>query len=441
MRRLPSLLLLAPSIALLAIVVIVIAAVAAGTQGPFMAAMLQGEAQKQQKAAGPILHDGDLRLELVAQGLEFPTSMAFVAGDTLLVLQKNDGRVMMMLDSDDDGSDGTDSRFKEILRLDVANGAEQGLLGIASIDDEVFLYLTEEEGKEPLRNRVYKYDWNGSALANPEMILDLPAEPGPYHNGGKMAIGPASDGRRLYAVIGDTGAGGGVLDNQKEGGSSRPPDDKSVVFRVDRETGEAPHGDGGPFPDFPRYFAYGIRNSFGMDFDPVTGTLWMTENGPDRYDEINVVRSGFNSGWHLVSGPIARSNATAADLVMLGPAAYYGDPVFSWERPVGVTDIEFFSSGKLGPKYENNVFVGDINNGNLYFFTVNATRTGLALEEKGGLADGVADADDGNGGTEDLSYVLAGAGFGRITDIETGPADGYLYILTYEDGKVYRVRR
>ena len=44
------------------------------------------------------------------------------------------------------------------------------------------------------------------------------------------------------------------------------------------------------------YYAYGIRNSFGMDFDPVTGKLWDTENGPDYGDEINLVEPGFNSG-------------------------------------------------------------------------------------------------------------------------------------------------
>ena len=53
-----------------------------------------------------------------------------------------------------------------------------------------------------------------------------------------------------------------------------------------------------------KYFAYGIRNSFGLDFDPITGKLWDTENGEDVYDEINLVEAGFNSGWKAVIGPI-----------------------------------------------------------------------------------------------------------------------------------------
>jgi aldose sugar dehydrogenase len=139
-----------------------------------------------------------------------------------------------------------------------------------------------------------------------------------------------------------------------------------------------------------RYYAYGIRNSFGMDFDPVTGKLWMTENGPENYDEINVVEPGFNSGWHKVMGPISRTNATVGDLVTLN-GSRYADPVFSWYATIGVTDIEFFDSSMLGEKYARNIFLGDINSGNLYFFKVNQGRDGLELNSSG-LSDRVADS-------------------------------------------------
>ena len=50
------------------------------------------------------------------------------------------------------------------------------------------------------------------------------------------------------------------------------------------------------------HYAYGIRNSFGFDFDPVTGNIWDTENGADYKDELNLVMPGFNSGWSQVMG-------------------------------------------------------------------------------------------------------------------------------------------
>jgi glucose/arabinose dehydrogenase len=339
------------------------------------------------------------------------------------------------------------------IQVDVATGPEQGLLGIAiwngsnETTPAVFLYLTEENHDNKPRNLVYKYlyDEDEKTLENKTVILDLPGEPGPFHNGGKISIGP-SDGY-IYAVVGDVSSGGGMLDNQMPG---RPPDDKSVILRVDRDTG-APAQDnpfynnnymgGGNTERLQRYYAYGIRNSFGMDFEPVTGKLWITENGEHAYDEINIVEPGFNSGWHKIMGPIARTNMTVQKDLVIFDGAKYQDPVFSWYAPVGVTDIEFFNSTKLGDKYDGNLFVGDINNGNLYFFEVNEDRTGLTFHDPRLLdlvADPVKEEEEEDSADSELSSIIFGEGFGRITDIETGP-DGLLYILTYEDGKIYRI--
>ncbi|MDQ3961192.1 MAG: PQQ-dependent sugar dehydrogenase [Thermoproteota archaeon] len=102
----------------------------------------------------------------------------------------------------------------------------------------------------------------------------------------------------------------------------------------------------------------------------MSGLLWDTENGDDSYDEINIVYPGFNSGWNQIMGPISHSDIEQSDLVeelVVFEGSKYADPVFSWEEQVGVTDLEFLNSTALGPKYAYNLFVGDINNGNLYF--------------------------------------------------------------------------
>ena len=184
-----------------------------------------------------------------------------------------------------------------------------------------------------------------------------------------------------------------------------------------------------------RYYAYGIRNSFGIPIDPVTGNLWETENGEDAYDEINLVKPGFNSGWDKVMGPISRnSGVTVNDLVnFLG--SHYAEPVFSWLTPVAVTAIEFLKSSKIGTNYHNNIFVGDYNNGNMYFFKVNRDRTGIEFDTKqqsAGLSDLVVD------NKNELNAVKFGIGFKGITYIKTGP-DGLLYVLSFDDGNVYRI--
>lgn len=385
--------------------------------------------------SGPVLHDDMLALELVVEGLDLPTSMRFLDDGTILVLEKNNGQVRVV-------SDGK-LLDEPAIDVEVATAVEQGLLGIAiwngENDTSVFLYLTENY-EDKTRNVIYKYiyDENEKTLENMTLVLELPGEPGPFHNGGKLATGPR-DGY-LYAVIGDVSSGGGILDNQIPG---RPPNDKSVILRVDRDSG-TPVEDN-PFYNYTgsmeklhQYYAYGIRNSFGMEFDPMTGKLWMTENGDDVYDEINIVEPGFNSGWHKIMGPIVRTNMTIENDLIIFDGAKYGDPIFSWYAPVGVTDIEFLNSTKLGEKYDDNVFVGDINNGNLYFFEVNGNRTGVTFHDSR-LLDLVADPVK-EGENSELSSLILGDGFGRITDIESGP-DGLLYIMTYEDGKIYRLKK
>lgn len=397
-------------------------------------------------AQEPTLKDPNLKVETIVEGLSWPTSMAFIENNNILVLEKEKGTVRLV-------SNGI-LQEEPILKVNVDSISERGLLGIAVLDqDSVFLYYTESSnnnGNEPLRNKVYKYQWNGEKLVIPTLILDFPAIPGPNHDGGKLIIGPDN---YLYAVIGDLNHVG-KLQNIVDG---QEPDDTSVIFRVNPE-------DGSPAPDNPfansqmmdnnqlllnKYYAYGIRNSFGITFDPVTGILWDTENGPNQYDELNLVNPGFNSGWRQVMGPISQSGITEEDLVNF-PNSKYADPVFSWLPSLGITDIEFLNSSQLGDKYTNNIFVGDIGyktNGNLYYFEVDEERTGIKFviddSINGGgnnqdrLLDKVAD------NQEEISAISLGTNFGGITDIETGP-DGFLYILTLDigsngEGKIYRI--
>ena len=137
----------------------------------------------------------------------------------------------------------------------------------------------------------------------------------------------------------------------------------------------------------------------------------MTENGPDIYDEINLVEPGFNSGWRQIMGPDARGPQGAGNLFAV-PGSLYRDPRFSSLGPMGVTGIAF-----LG----NDAFVGDILNGRLYRFRLNGGRDGFALSSPG-LADLVADSDP------ELDEVILGIGFGGITDIKARPG-GILYFF------------
>ncbi|HEU4444553.1 MAG TPA: PQQ-dependent sugar dehydrogenase [Nitrososphaeraceae archaeon] len=423
----------------------------------------QPEASDNNDAPAPTLDDSDLEVELVTEGLESPTSMAFIGnhGD-MLILEKS-GEVILF----------TSENMSKItlLNLTVNDQNERGLLGVAVLNNMsdlyttaiaassnnqtittrdnnstsnattaspsstptfVFFYLTEaskEDRSQVLGNRIYRFEWNDTdkSLSNGTLILDLPVLPGQNHNGGKLIAD--SENRHIYAVIGDLNRKG-MLQNFKNGSL---PDDTSAILRINPDGSPAQgnpflnvSGTDGSYSNLSKYYAYGIRNSFGLAIDPVTGILWDTENGPDGFDEINIVRPGFNSGWALVMGPIESSNITSEnDLVNFLGSSSYADPVFSWGRAVGVTDIEFYDSDKLGDDYTNNIFVGDANNGHLYFFEINEDRSGLQFEQPR-LADDLVASND-----RQRAAVIFGTGFpSSITDVETGP-DGYLYILTF----------
>jgi glucose/arabinose dehydrogenase len=384
----------------------------------------------------PQLNDEALRVEPVIEEEEllFPTSMVFVDNDTLLVTQKNDGDVISIIN-------GT-VKSQPAISVEVNNEGFKGLLGIAAMEKPsssshtkfVFLYFTESLGGDQTRNRVYRYEWNreNQLLVNGTMILDLPAEPESVHNGGKLE---ADRNGNLYAVIGDLSRDG-QLQNVRQGPAA---DDTSVIIRIIQNGSGAADN---PFSKssnerMQKYYAYGIRNSFGLAIDPISGLLWDTENGPDSYDEMNIVHPGFNSGWNQIMGPISHSSIEQEDLeeeLMIFDGSKYADPIFSWKDPVGLTDLEFLNSTALGLEYAYNLFVGDINNGNLYYFELNDSRTGIKLDDNDleDLTDQVADDE------QQLSEIVFGSGFEEgITDIETGP-DGFLYILTF-NGSIYRI--
>jgi aldose sugar dehydrogenase len=377
--------------------------------------------------------DPNLKVEVVYEGLDRPTSMAFLAPDDILVLEQNNASIKRIIHGD----------LQRIpLQVEVVHdGPEQGMLGIVISKNEktyVFLYYTESYG-EGVHNRLYRYEFVNNTLKNPKIILDLPS--GHMHNGGQMLIGRD---KYIYLTIGEASIFGNKSDHRYgvlnyAGESGNEPDGRGGILRTNLD-GQATYTEGviGYKEPLNHYYAYGIRNSFGLDFDPITGKLWDTENGPDFGDEINLVEPGFNSGWKKVQGiwkVLPKYNRGPVDdhpndLVDFDGKGKYSSPEFTWNDTVGLTELKFLSTDKLGQQYENDMFVADVH-GRIYHFELNHNRTGLLLQ--GPLIDKVANSD------EQLDNVIFAEGFsGAVTDLEIGP-DGFLYIVALDEGKIYRI--
>lgn len=385
--------------------------------------------------AAPAIKDTNLKVQTVATGLSSPTSMAFIGPNDILVLEKNTGMVKRV-------KDGI-VLSPPLLDVNVASTSERGMLGIdvvklTSIHHHVFLYYTRSnsvDGGTASANQLVRYVFTNNpnsglaqgSLTSPEILLNLPATPGPNHNGGKVVVSP---GRNVYTVLGD-------LNRQTQGQNFEngpPADGTGGILRITQDGITVGSGIIGSSNPLNKYYAYGIRNSFGIDFDPVTGKLWDTENGPATNDELNLVGAGFNSGWKDIMGK-APAGFNFNNLVNFGGKGKYSDPEFVWTEVVAPTAIEFLPSAKLGSQYQNDMFVGDYGKGRIYNFNLNTQRDALVLA--GVLSDRIANTD------AETASVIFGEGFGRISDLQVGTG-GYLYVLSINslstnNGAIYRI--
>jgi glucose/arabinose dehydrogenase len=406
----------------------------------------------------PIVKDSNLKVQLVFNGLQHATNMEFIGPNDILVLSKNDGKVLRITDG---------VMLKEpLLDVEVANLVERGMLGIAIAKNDngptyVFLYFTESmadgddaqaNATDPLGARLYRYELTNNTLQNGKLLIHVPAIRGGSHIGGEVLVGPDNN---VYLVIGDIASHRTLAQNYLNGTF---PVGTSAIWRINQD-GKSAGAILGSQEPINKFYAYGIRNSFGMDFDPITRKLWNTENGPTYGDEINLVEPGFNSGWAVVTGIWNKTDQFDNDLVKClyctaaaTHAWYFGiidwiekniyhvqegvysNPELTWNSTVAPTALKFLNSDKLGKQYENDIFVGDIIYGNLYHFELNENRDALILN--GSLSDKLAN------NLDEINPHIFAQGFEGITDIKVGP-DGYLYLLTYNrpggEGSIYRI--
>ena len=377
--------------------------------------------------------DTDFRIEVYADGLSQPTTMDFLPTttdfalvDDIIVLEKNSGKVLLI-------EDGV-INDKPLFDFNVNSYWESGLLGVTVNDNDVYFYLTEaeEDGGERIGNNIYRFYWDGENLTNKEFVNSLGLKSF-WHNGGTMTTG--LDGQ-VYAVIGDQGAGQEdstdirtLAQNTNEGEFN----DTGVIIKVglDKEIIKPKNSEN----PSDHYYAIGIRNSFGLSIDPVTGNLWDTENGPEYFDEINLVPENFNSGWAVTMGPASEDERAK---VLNFNKYTYEDPKFTWEKTVSPTGLVFVDSESFD-KYRNELLVATCV-GEIYKFKLNDNRDNFIFDSTH-LQDLVANmvqTESGENIVESLDEIEFGNGFGCITDMKFGP-DGNLYVVSLSDNIIYRI--
>ena len=418
---------------------IIMANVIINFDGMFVSSV-SGQSSENESEGSIVINDPKLKAELIVSGLEFPTSIAFLDKNDFLIIEKETGLVKRV----------TDGKILEpLLQLTVSGKDERGLLGI-DIDKKqysgfevIYVYLSyvECESKESCENKVVRYelDNENNKLIYPKEIFSIKSFPDDSHVGGVVKVGPDHN---VYVTVGDFTCTDcppfKTLAENFE--NSIPPDGRAGILRMSPDGEPVDNGIIGKEPPLNLYFAYGVRNSFGIDFDPLTGYLWDTENGPDYGDEINLVEQGFNSGALKIFGKsesnsnsnyefdnVVQSSTEGPDgLVTFNGTGRYSEPELSWQDTVAPTSVTFLDSNTLGNNYRNDMFVSTAGGGKIYNFDLSQDRKQLVLKNE--LSDKVVDSN-----VEEDSITFA-EGFTMITDLEVNPYDGSLYVVSPVDG-------
>ena len=326
-------------------------------------------------------------IEVVAENLFVPWSIVFTSSSRILVTER-DGKIREIVDDKLNPN-------PLIVFSNVSSSAEEGLMGLTldpDYENNSYLYACYAYSKDGgLSDRVVRLIDKGNSIVADTIVIDnIPAAR--FHAGCRLRFGPDN---KLYITTGDATDKNIAQDLNSLGGK---------ILRINSD-GSIPKDN--PFPNSPVY-SLGHRNSQGIDWHPETGTMFSTEHGPSSFDgppggdEVNVIVSGGNYGWPLVSHEKSQKGLIDPKLVFT-PAEAPGSGTF----------------------YRGDFYFG-------------------ALKGEGIIRIVVSDKN-----LEDIvSFEKLDISVGRIRDVAAGP-DGTLYFSTSNrdgradprpgDDKVYRI--
>ncbi|GLY95885.1 PQQ-dependent sugar dehydrogenase [Actinoplanes sp. NBRC 103695] len=268
--------------------------------------------------------------ETVATDIDVPWGLAFLPDGSALIAQREKATIMQVKPG---------SPAREAYRVPGVDAAgEGGLLGLALAGDWVYAYITADDD-----NRIIRFKLGSDA--KPEVIFSGLAKAG-NHNGGRIAFGP--DGM-LYVGTGD---------------AAEPPrsqDAGSNNGKILRLTPEGKPAPGNPEAGSPIWTS-GHRNVQGLAWT-ADGTMYATEFGQNRLDEVNKIEKGENYGWPEVEGDEDGDSRFTEPLVTWATsdaspsgAAIAGDTLYVaalrgqrlWTVPLGGGEPRAYFTGKWG---------------------------------------------------------------------------------------------
>ena len=340
-----------------------------------------------------------VRVTILTRGLEHPWSLAFLPDGRMLVTERP-GRLRYV------EADGTlDPTPIGGLPAAVAQAGQGGLHDIAlhpDFADNRLVYIAyagksgRSYGTELARGRL-----DGHRLADVEVLFRaLPKSQGGRHFGGRVVL----DGKgHVFLTLGDRGERPRAQDLGDHAGS---------VIRLAEDGGVSPDN---PFASVagarPEIFSLGNRNVQGAAMNPWTGELWAHEHGPQGGDEVNVIRSGVNYGWPVITYGKNYGIGTS-----IGEGTHkegVAQPLHQWTPSIAPSGMAFYDGDRF-PGWRGSLLVGALKFRLLARLELDGERV---VHEERMLED-----------------VL-----GRIRDVRVGP-DGFVYLLNdHPNGVIARL--
>jgi glucose/arabinose dehydrogenase len=341
----------------------------------------------------------NIKLELVAEGMDIPWGMAFLPGNEMLVTDRN-GKFYRLKD---------DKSLQAISGgPDVLARGQGGLMDVALDPDYAtnkLVYLSyskfkNEGGAVVATTAIMRAKLEGDALtAQQDIFVAEPYSKTQHHYGSRMQFG--KDGY-LYFSVGERG-------NEKVNPQQIMDNDLGKVHRI-KSDGSIP--DDNPFVKTAgaeaSIYAYGHRNPQGMTIHPETGKIWTNEHGPRGGDEINIEEAGKNYGWPVITYGINYNGKPISNLTAKPGMV---QPVHYWIPSIGPSGLAFVT----GSKYKG--WEGNLLSGSLRFkFLQRSVLKGSKVVK------------------EEILFK----NIGRVRDVRMAP-DGFIYIAVESPGRIYKL--
>jgi glucose/arabinose dehydrogenase len=349
--------------------------------------------------------DYEIDVEVYAEGLEIPWNIVFLDKNTALVTERP-GRLRVI-------EKGRLSSKPVEGTPEVLAEGQGGLLAVAFDPDYTeegnqWIYLAFSHGLDPEPNnpraaamtKIVRGRINGNKWEDEETVFEAPHETyrtARVHYGTRIVF---DERKNILFSIGDRGMSAHAQDLSKPNGK---------IHRIRRD-GTSPKSN--PYwrrPDkMSSIFSYGNRNPQGLAIHPETGELWAAEHGPLGGDELNLIKSGSNYGWPIITYGRNYNGTPITDIVRKDGME---QPVWYWKPSTAVCGIAFYH-GKLFPKWNNKLLVGSLKYEDVRLLDIENDRV---MHEE---------------------VILKNAG--RVRDVVCGP-DGAIYVVLNSPGTILRL--